>query len=71
MSSVVFDVPDVSCEHCERTITGALQPIAGVREVSVDVPARTVAVAFDDRIVGVERLKQVLTDEDYPVAAER
>jgi copper chaperone len=70
MSDVVFSVPDVSCEHCERTISGVLQPLAGVREVSVDVPARTVAVAFDERLVSVERLKEVLAEEEYPVAAE-
>ena len=68
MSSVVFDVPDVSCEHCERAITAALQPLEGVADVRVDIPGRTVTVAFDEAAIGVERLKAVMAAEDYPVA---
>jgi copper chaperone CopZ len=30
MSTVVFAVPDISCEHCERTIAQAPEPVQGV-----------------------------------------
>ena len=44
MSNVTLNVPDISCEHCERTITNTLQPVSGVRSVQVDIPARQVRV---------------------------
>lgn len=68
MSTIVLQVPDISCAHCERTITEALQPLEGVREVGVDIPGRTVTVAYDESTVAVDRLREVLAEADYPVA---
>jgi copper chaperone len=67
MSNVTLNVPDISCEHCERTITNALQPIEGVRTVSVDIPAKQVRVDYDAAHVNVEKMKEILQEEDYPV----
>ena len=67
MATTVLKVPDISCEHCERTITGALSPVEGVQSVRVDIPAKQVHVAFDDQQVGVDRMKAILQEEDYPV----
>lgn len=67
MKTVVLSVPDISCEHCERTITGALSPIEGVSDVKVDIPAKQVRVEFAEDKVGVEQMKEVLQEEDYPV----
>jgi len=68
MSTVVLQVPDISCGHCERTIVEALSPIEGVREVGVDIPARTVTVAYDEGTVAVDRMREVLAEADYPAA---
>ena len=48
MASTILNVPDISCEHCERTITNTLTPITGVRQVKVDIPNKQVRVDFDD-----------------------
>ena len=69
MKTIVMNVPDISCEHCERTITGALTPVAGVCSVNVDIPARQVRVEYDEVAVDVERMKDILQEEDYPVAS--
>ena len=69
MSTVVLNVPDISCAHCERAITEALEPVDGVRQIGVDVPARTVTVGYDEATVTVEHLHEVLAEADYPVAA--
>ncbi len=69
MAQVILNVPDISCEHCVRTVTQALQPLEGVRSVRVDIPTQTVRVDFDERAVDVERMKAVLQAEDYPVAS--
>jgi copper chaperone len=69
MSTVTLNVPDISCEHCERTITNALSPVAGVQFVRVDIPGRKVQVEYDPAQVNVERMKAILQEEDYPVAS--
>lgn len=67
MAQAVLNVPDISCEHCERTIREALAPIAGVRSVKVEIPAKQVRVEYDETTVDVDRMKTVLDEEDYPV----
>lgn len=69
MAKTTLSVPDISCEHCERTITEALTPLAGVRDVKVDIPAKQVNVEYDETTVDVNRMKAVLQEEDYPVAS--
>ncbi len=67
MSSVTLNVPDISCEHCERAISGALSPVDGVRSVSVDIPAKQVKVEYDEAQVNLDKMKALLAEEDYPV----
>jgi copper chaperone len=67
MATTVLNVPDISCEHCERTITNALSPISGVHQVKVDIPGKQVRVDYDERQVSIDQMKGVLQEEDYPV----
>ena len=67
MAKVTLNVPDISCEHCERTITNALAPVAGVRTVRVDIPAKRVEVDYDDAAIDVDKMKGILQEEEYPV----
>jgi copper chaperone len=69
MATTILNVPDISCEHCQRTITNALTPVEGVRKVSVDISTKRVRVDYDETRVDIERLKAVLQEEDYPVAS--
>ena len=69
MAIAVLSVPNISCEHCQRTITNALNPVAGVRRVNVDIPTQRVHVEYDETRVDVERMKAILEEEDYPVTS--
>jgi copper chaperone len=69
MAKTVLNVPDISCEHCEKTITEALSPIQGVRSIQVDIPAKQVRVEYDESTVDVDRMKTILEGEEYPVAS--
>lgn len=69
MSKVVLDVPEISCEHCSQAITNALQPQAGVQRVRVDVPTQKVHLEFDERAISLDRVKEILAEEEYPVDA--
>lgn len=67
MAKAVLNVPDISCEHCERTITTALAPVPGIRRVDVNIPGKQVTVEYDEVHVDLHRLSDLLQEEDYPV----
>lgn len=69
MATAVLTVPDISCEHCERAIKGALTPLEGVQRVAVNIPGKQVQVEYDQSRVNVDQMKEVLQEEDYPVAS--
>jgi copper chaperone len=67
MATTVLNVPTISCEHCERTITEALTPLPGVSTVNVDIPSKKVRVDYDPSAANVEQFKEALAEEEYPV----
>ena len=67
MATTVLNVPDISCEHCEHTITTALTPVEGVQSVSVDIPSHQVRVEYDAARIDVDKMKAILSEEEYPV----
>jgi len=69
MTKTLLTVPNISCEHCERAIKKALEPLEGVESVRIDIPAHVVSIEFDERHIGLDRIKEVLLEEEYPVAA--
>jgi len=44
---VTLSVPDITCGHCARTITRAVEPLDGIGSVEVDINARTVTLNYD------------------------
>jgi copper chaperone CopZ len=69
MTTTKLIVPDMSCEHCERTIRETLSPLVGVERVSVDLPSKSVIVAYDPTQIEIDQMSKALAAEDYPVAA--
>jgi copper chaperone len=69
MTTVVLTVPDISCEHCERTIREALTPVTGIQLVDVNITAKQVRVTYDETQVATEKMKEILRQEGYPVAS--
>lgn len=69
MASTVLTVPDISCDHCVKSVTNALTPVDGVQDVSVDIPTKQVTVTFDESLVNIEKMQEILAEEDYPVAS--
>ena len=54
MTNRVFNVPDISCDHCKRSIEEALSAVPEVDSVVVTVEQREVevaGVASDDAII--------------------
>jgi len=69
VSKVVLDIPEISCEHCSQAITKALQPQEGVQQIRVDIPTQKVHLEFDEAKITLDRVKEILADEEYPVEA--
>ena len=69
MSKVVLSVPEISCEHCSQSITKALEPKEGVKSIRVDVPTQKVHLEFDDSRITLDKVKEILAEEEYPVEA--
>ncbi len=68
MTSEVLSVPGISCDHCRMTIESALGGLPGVEAVTVDVPAKTVQVRYDEAKVSPEAVRATLAEEGYEVA---
>jgi copper chaperone len=68
VQETVLSVPDVSCEHCVKTINGALGQLPGVEAVSTDIPSKTVRLRFDPSQVSMDTIESTLDDAGYTVA---
>jgi copper chaperone len=69
MATVVLTVPNISCAHCENTITSTLTALPGVQRMQVNIPAKQVQVAYNEQLVTVHELSKRLQEEGYPVAS--
>jgi copper chaperone len=67
LESTVLVAPDISCEHCQHAIEGAVGKIAGVSQVSVDIPTKTVHIDYDPQQVTLAKIEEVLDDTGYTV----
>jgi copper chaperone len=68
MTDQILSVPDVSCDHCKMTIEQALAQMPGVGAAHVDIPAKTVALSFDESSVSLDEIADALAGVGYEVA---
>ena len=69
METMTVTAPNISCEHCQRAIEGAVGALPGVQSVYVEVPAKTVQVTYDPAQISRETIEATLDEEGYPVAS--
>jgi len=68
MESTSLVAPDISCEHCQHAIEGAVGELEGVNSVKVDIPSKTVDINYDPEKVTLTKIEEVLDDVGYTVA---
>jgi copper chaperone len=44
MSTIVYSVPGMTCNHCVQAVTHEVSAVSGVTDVAVDLTAKTVVV---------------------------
>ena len=65
---ITLSVPDISCEHCVKTINGALGALGGVETVETDIPSKTVHLRYDASQVSLDAIETTLDDAGYTIA---
>jgi len=66
MTTVTFDVPAISCEHCVATIKRVVpEDVDGVKEVTGDPETKRITVVFEPPAT-VEAIVASMTEWDYP-----
>jgi len=68
METITLTAPDISCDHCKRTIEQTVGALAGVKAVTVAVAPKQVTVEYDPAQVDRAAIAAALDDEGYPVA---
>jgi copper chaperone CopZ len=68
MTTVSYDIPNISCNHCIHTIQREVSEIAGVKEVLADLDSKKVRITFESPATE-ETIKNILAEINYPVAA--
>jgi copper chaperone len=63
-----LSVPEISCEHCVKTINGALGALAGVESVNTNLDSKTVQLRYDPAQVSMGTIEATLDDAGYTVA---
>jgi copper chaperone len=69
MVTETITVPEIHCDHCKTSLEGALTPIDGVDQATVDIQARTITVTYDEASVGRDRLVEEIEQQGYEVPA--
>lgn len=67
MEKSVIRVDGMSCQHCVKAVSGAVNALPGIESVEVDLAAKTVAVAHDAAKSSLKTIKAVIEDQGYDV----
>lgn len=65
MTTITYNVPNISCGHCVHTIQMELGDLIGVSKVQASQTTRQVTVDFDPPATE-EQIEATLTEINYP-----
>lgn len=61
-----FQVPGMSCEHCETAVKSALLDVNGVYDVDVNLESKTVVVKHD-AVVNTGAMREAINEAGYEI----
>jgi len=64
---ILLNVEGMSCGHCQAAVEKAVQGLAGVSEVKVDLAGKKVEVEYEPGKVTEEEIKNAIEDQGYEV----
>ena len=65
MSTIELTLPNMTCNHCVRTVTAAVQRVDAQAKLDVDLPQHKVRIESTQQ---AEKFRKELADEGYPAA---
>ncbi|HET9439432.1 MAG TPA: cation transporter [Longimicrobiales bacterium] len=65
MATATLKVTGMSCDHCVRAVTQALQNTDGVRSAHVDLKGARATVEYDEGKTNPQALASAVTEEGY------
>lgn len=65
MSTVTFNIPNISCGHCVNTIQMEVSELPGVETVVASADSKSATVTFDAPATE-ESIKSLLVEINYP-----
>lgn len=68
--TAVLNLPDVSCEHCVKTVNEAIGNLPSVQNVQVDLQTKRVRFTYSPHDVEMKTIERALDDAGYPVAPD-
>ena len=67
MKESIVIVEGMSCEHCVKAVTKAINALPGIGNVAVDLKKGLVTVKHDIETTGIEKLKKAIIDQGYDI----
>lgn len=67
MTTVTYNIPNISCGHCVHTIKTEISELSGVHSVDADMESRKATIIFEPPATE-QQIKELLTEINYPVA---
>ena len=69
MARTTLKVTGMSCGHCVKAVTQALESVDGVRQADVDLGAGQATVEYDEALTSPAVLADAVTEEGYAAEA--
>jgi len=66
MASKTFRAPNISCDHCVRTIEREVGELPGVRSVKADAASKIVTIEWQEPATDWETIRSLLVEINYP-----
>lgn len=67
MTQKILKVEGMTCGHCAETVTKAVQGLAGIQSVNVDLDKKEVTVEFDEGTTELEKVSSVIMGVGFEV----
>lgn len=67
MTTVTYNIPNISCGHCVHTIKTEVSELSGVHSVDANMESRKATITFEAPATE-QQIKALLSEINYPVA---
>jgi len=62
---VMINVPTVQCDHCVKTVTGAMDKVDGVESVKIDLEKKMAHINYDAKKVKADDIRKAISSAGY------